>query len=52
MSTEKCFQIVCQGDIDVGDGYWRQNVLVTSLRCWRPIQDVGGRFNTLKKSPT
>ena len=23
-----------KGDIDVGDGCWRQNVLVTSLRCW------------------
>ena len=22
------------GDIDVGDGCWGQNVLVTSLRCW------------------
>ena len=22
------------GDNDVGDGYWRPNVLVTSLRCW------------------
>ena len=22
------------GDIDVGDECWRQNVLVTSLRCW------------------
>ena len=22
------------GYIDVGDGCWRQNVLVTSLRCW------------------
>ena len=28
------------GDIDV---------LVTSLRCWWPIQDVGDWFNTLKK---
>ena len=25
------------GDIDVGDGCWRQNVLMTSLRCWWPI---------------
>ena len=25
------------GDIVVGDGCWRQNVLVTSLRCWWPI---------------
>ena len=35
-----------QGHIDVGDGCWRPNVLVTSLRCWLPIQDVGDRFNT------
>ena len=25
------------GDIDVGDGFWSQIVLVTSLRCWWPI---------------
>ena len=41
-----------KGDIDIGDGCWRPNVLVTSLRCWWPIQDVGDRFNTLGKSPT
>ena len=29
------------GYIDVGDGCWRPNVLVTSLRCWWPIQDIG-----------
>ena len=40
------------GYIDVGDGCWRPNVLVTSLRCWWPLQDVGDRFNTLEKSPT
>ena len=40
------------GYIDVGDGCWRPNVLVTSLRCWWPIQDVGDRFDTLRKSPT
>ena len=40
------------GYIDVGAGYWRPNVLVTSLRCWWPIQDVGDRFHTLRKSPT
>ena len=22
------------GDIDVGDGWWRQNMLMTSLSCW------------------
>ena len=22
-----------KGDIEVGDGYWRQNVFMTSLRC-------------------
>ena len=26
-----------EGYIDVGDGCWRRNVLVTSLRCWWPI---------------
>ena len=26
--------IVSKGHIDVGDGCWRPNVLVTSLRCW------------------
>ena len=41
-----------KGYIDVGDGCWRPNVLVTSLRCWWPIQNVGDRFNTLRKSPT
>ena len=30
---------------DVGDGYWRSNVLVTSLRS-------GDQFNTLRKSST
>ena len=40
------------GYIDVGDGCWRPNVLVTSLRWWWPIQDVGDRFNTLSMSPT
>jgi len=34
------------GYIDVGDGCWRPNVLVTSLRCWWSIQNVGDRFNT------
>ena len=28
------------GYMDVGDRCWRSNVLVTSLRCWLPIQDV------------
>ena len=37
--------------IDVGDGCWRPNVLVTSLRYWWPIQDVGDQFNALGKSP-
>ena len=36
-----------KGYIDVGDGCWRPNVLVTSLRCWWPIQDVGDRFRML-----
>ena len=36
---QACFQIAAfiqaliDGDIDVGDGCWRSNVLVTSLRC-------------------
>ena len=25
---------VIYGDIDVGDGCWRPNVLMTSWRCW------------------
>ena len=29
------------GYLDVGDGWLRPNVLVTSLKCWWPIQDVG-----------
>ena len=40
------------GYIDVADGCWRQNVLVTSFRCWGPIHYVDDRFNTLRKSPT
>ena len=40
------------GYIDVSDGCSRPNVLVTSLWCWWPIQDVGDRFNTLRKSAT
>ena len=40
------------GYIDVGDGCWRPNVLVTSLRCSWPIQVVGDRFITFRKSPT
>ena len=34
------------GFIDVGNGWWRPNVLMTSLRCWWPIQDVDDRFNS------
>ena len=26
-----------RGYIDVGDGCWRRNVLVTAVGCWRPI---------------
>ena len=37
------------GYIDVGDGCWRPNVLMTNLRISWPIQDAGDR---LKKSPT
>jgi len=28
------------GFIDVGDGCWRPNVLMTRLGCWLPIQDT------------
>ena len=35
------------GDIDVGDGCGKQNVLATNLRSWRPIQE----FN-ITMSPT
>ena len=37
---------ISQSYIDVGDGYWRRNVSVTSLRCWRPIRD----FDVFQKS--
>ena len=51
-----CFKLFShwflKGYIDVGDGCWRRNVLVTTVRCWFPIQDVSDRFNTWKKSPT
>ena len=30
---------------DVGGGYWRQNLLVISKRCWWPIWDVGHQQN-------
>ena len=32
--VRKNFGIGKFGYIDVGDGCWRPNVLVTSLRCW------------------
>ena len=35
--------MIFKGHIDVGDGCWRPNVLVPSLRCWWSIQDVGDR---------
>ena len=38
--------------IDVGNGCWRTNLLVTSLGCWWPNHDIGDRFNTLRKSST
>ena len=55
LDESECWMSNCltqTGYIDVGDGCWRPNVLVTSLRWWWPIQDVGDRFNTLRKSPT
>ena len=38
-NTDNLFEmhIIHIGDINVGYGCWGQNVLVTSLRCWRPI---------------
>ena len=50
LNPEATIRSFLAGYIDVGDGCWRPNVLVTSLRCWCPIQDVGDRFNTLRKS--
>ena len=44
-----CYQWWIFGYIDVRDGCWRPNVLVTSLRCWWLIQDVGDWFNTSRK---
>ena len=32
--------------IDVGDECLRRNVLVTTVGCWRQIEDVGDRFHT------
>ena len=37
------------GDIDVGDGCWRQNVLVTSLRFWWQIKYIDKITNITKK---
>ena len=34
------FILHANGYIDVGDGWWRQNVLVTPLGCWWPISYV------------
>ena len=45
-----CYEV--KGYIDIGDECWRPNVLVTSSRCWWPIQDVEDRLNTLEISPT
>ena len=52
LGNRLCEKMAKFGYIDVGDGCWRPNVLVTRFRCWWPIQDVGDRFNTLRKSPT
>ena len=35
--------------IEVGDGCWRPNVLVTSLRCWWPIWYIGKITNITTK---
>ena len=45
ISVKSCYN---NGDTDVGDGDWRKNVLLTSLKCWSPMEDVGDRLNTLK----
>jgi len=37
-------------NINVGDRFWGGLMLVTPLRCWLSIWDVGGRFFTLKYS--
>ena len=50
--TYPCSAFAEGGHIDAGDGCWRPNILVTSLRCWWPILDIGDRFNRLGKSPT
>jgi len=43
---------VCSRDyIDVGDGCLRQNVFMTSLRCYWPIGKITNTHNE-KKSPT
>ena len=37
-SSQRCWQTLCfNGYIAVGDGCWRRNVLVTTLRCWWPF---------------
>jgi len=56
LSVTTCHQHQCDfkitlGYIDVGDGCWRPNMLMTSLRCCLPIQYVGDRFKTLRKWP-
>ena len=38
--------------IDDGDGCWRPNVLVTSLRCWWPIQYIVKVTNIMILPPT
>jgi len=49
---------ITNGDIDVGDGCWRQHLLVTSLRCWWPIWYIekshqhNDSATTIIKSPT
>jgi len=44
--------VVLSGYINVGDGCWRRNVLMTILRCCWPNKDIGDQFITWKKSPT
>ena len=40
-------RVIKSCNINVGDGFWGQLMLVTTLRCWLSIWDVGGRFFTL-----
>ena len=37
-NSQRCWQTIClNGYIAFGDGCWRKNVLMTTLRCWWPV---------------